>query len=78
MHRVFIVLLAGALVLGTGSAFAQSRGSSAGARPAMPRVSTAAPAPAVDPNSDFAKRQAAIAQGFAPIDTSALTRGFTR
>jgi hypothetical protein len=76
MHRVLVVLAAGSLILSTGLAFAKER------RPHAEPVAHAAIAarqqPAIDPNSDYAKNRAALDQGFAPVNTSTLGRGFNR
>jgi len=73
MSRVLFVLLAGSLLLSAGHAFAQ--GSRQTAQQAQTRQT--ARTQAVDPNSEYARAQAAIVQGFAPINTS-LGRGSNR
>ena len=76
MYRVLLVLAAGGLLLSAGLASARDSRPPLAARAA--RAETQSPRPAVDPNSTYAKAQAAIAQGFAPIDTDRLGRGFNR
>ena len=74
MHRALIVLAAGSLVLSTGLAFAQGGRAPLASRTA--RIDLRHEAAPVDPNSAYARSQAAVAQGFAPIDTDRLGRGF--
>lgn len=75
MHRVLVVLAAGSLILSTGLAFAQGRRPHSGP---VAHAAITAQQPAVDPNSDYAKNRAALDQGFAPVNTSTLGRGFNR
>ena len=76
MHRVLVVLAAGSLILSTGLAFAQGRRPHS--EPVAHAAMTAQQQPIVDPNSDYAKNKAALDQGFAPVNTSTLGRGFNR
>ena len=75
-HQSIILAIAAAAVT-TAPAFAASSRASR-TEPAAMRADSRPAAPVADANSVLAKRQAEIAQGFAPIDTENLTRGFTR
>lgn len=79
MNRMHLAaaILVGGLAYGSGQAFAQHGGRTP--MGAMVAQAQSQPVrPAVDPNSSLARSRAALSQGFAPINTDSLSRGFNR